>query len=286
MGGDDAPDGVDASVDGTTIGPEWTMLIERSWSLGVAAEAQRCRRIQIPEDMYITGFRVVAPEGTHHTLVSLSPNGTQMGDYDCFAQNLDPALLFAGGKGSDDVLFPSGVAIKLAKGSFITLNLHLFNAGDEALTDTSGVYVKRVAASEVVHEADMMFAGTTDIQIPGNNVPHSVIGGCTAPMTWNVFTIWPHMHAYAMRQQVRVRRMAGSTESLLDAAYVFDEQRNYPMSAVRQVNAGDEIEVECTYQNDTGIPVFYGDSALQEMCFAGMYKYPKGGQAPGCIEMP
>lgn len=275
---------VDVGIDGSEE-PTWSVLVERGWTLDALSEAYKCRRIQVPEDMYITGFSAMAPPGTHHTLLTLSPGGTVEGDHDCLAQNLDPALLFASGIGTGELLFPEGVAMRLSAGQYVTLNLHLFNATDEVLAHTSGIRVRTVPASQVEHEADMMFVGTTDIAVPGTNQPYKVSGGCTAPTTWHVFTIWPHMHAYAKRQQVSIVRVGGAVESLLDIGYTFQEQKNYPM-AERQLDAGDRIEVTCTYQNGTGMTVYYGDSATEEMCFAGMYKYPAGGQTAGCIEMP
>jgi hypothetical protein len=41
--------------------------------------------------------------------------------------------------------------------------------------------------------------------------------------------------------------------------------------------AGDRVRVECTHQNTTGSTVRFGDSSLQEMCFAGLYRYPAAG---------
>jgi hypothetical protein len=279
-----SPGGYGSAID-AAVG-SWSTLIERTWTLPPFTETHLCRRVQLPADLMIAGFMMTAPPGTHHTVLTLSPGGTRTGDYECAAQNLDPALLFAGGIGTGDLAFPPGVAIKLEAGQYVTLNLHLINRGDTPVTATSSVEVKTIPASAVVHEADMMFAGTTEIAVPGNNQPYSVVGGCIAPMEWRVFTLWPHMHAYATRQQVRVRRTSNDVEGLLDTFYSFDEQRNYPMTTEKLIGAGDQIEVVCTYQNDSGSTVYYGDGAGDEMCFAGMYKYPAGGQTTGCVEMP
>src|SRR5262245_16482495 len=73
-----------------------TKLIGRTWSLTPGQhDTYKCVRVQVPQDMYIGGFFAVAPLGTHHTVLTVSTNGGQLGDYDCNAGVLDPQMLFA-----------------------------------------------------------------------------------------------------------------------------------------------------------------------------------------------
>ncbi|HEU4616202.1 MAG TPA: hypothetical protein VFS15_29090 [Kofleriaceae bacterium] len=290
---DDQPDaGSDATPD-APVADGWTKLIERSWQLGSNIEQFKCRRIAITEDTYISGFRALSPTGTHHELLTISTDSTApVGDYDCSSSTQDPKLLFGGGIASNDFEFPPGVAIKLPAGSYINLNLHLLNVSDSTLSGTSGVYVKSVPANEVVHEADMMFLGTYAINVPPNNTPTVVSGSCVTPMDWTIINLWPHMHSYGVHQKVTVRRGGTSNVStLLDADYSYTEQKNYPMPSML-IHANDELRVECTYVNDTnltnppGYEIVYGESASEEMCFTGFYKYPAGGgNAYACAPM-
>ena len=39
--------------------------------------------------------------------------------------------------------------------------------------------------------------------------------------------------------------------------------------------SGDKIKTECTYNNDTGAPITYGESSDTEMCYSLLYRYPK-----------
>jgi hypothetical protein len=67
-----------------------------------------------------------------------------------------------------------------------------------------------------------------------------------------------------------------------DAPYSFYEQRLYPIDPV-EMNQGDRVRVACTYDNDTGQTVTFGDSSEQEMCFATMYRYPARGAQFGIV---
>jgi hypothetical protein len=281
-GGTTTPPG-DDDVDSGVAPDGWTDLIGRDWDVPPgSADTYKCRRIEITEDMWITGFRAIAPVGTHHTVVTFSNNSTVLGDYDCSVGSLDFQMLYASGVGTDELMFPTGVAMKLRAGQFLNLNLHLFNASDVAIGGTSGIQVARVAESEVVHEADMTFAGTMNISIPPDGQPHIATGGCSVPAGgWNVFTLWPHMHQFATHHKFVATPTGGAPQVLLDTDYQFAEQLNYPMSDTF-IPAGTRVDTTCTFVNNGTETVTFGDSSNQEMCFTGLYKYPAGGNLFQC----
>ena len=147
--GDDDDDDIDSGVaaDARVTEDGWTELIARDWTVPPgSADTYKCRRIQIPSDMMVTGFRAIAPLGTHHTVVTISNSGA-IGDYDCSASNLDYQMLYASGVGTDTLAFPTGVAMKIKAGQYINLNLHLFNATDDPIDGHSGIEVKVVPAA-------------------------------------------------------------------------------------------------------------------------------------------
>jgi len=277
-GDDDQPDAAIDTPDGS-VGPGWTTLIERGWQLGPSSEAFKCIRVKIPADMYISGLRVKSPPGTHHELLTISTNASPLGQYECDATNTDMQMLYAGGIQTDALVFPAGVAIKLPANTYINLNLHVANFTDTAMSCTppacmSGIEVQTIPATEVVHEAEMIFLGTFNIHIPSPSTGFVVQGSCVVPAGWNLLNLWPHMHSYAKHQKVTVRRASnGQTDTLLDTNYAYTDQKNYPMQNAA-LAPNDTLQVDCTYDNNSGAEVIYGDSAIQEMCFAGFYKYP------------
>ena len=278
--GGDTIDAPASPVDGA-LADGWTPLIARGWTLAAGAtNTYKCTRIQIANEMWVAGFRAASPVGTHHSVLTITTNSTMLGDYDCNAGSLDNEMLYAAGVGTDDLEFPSGVAMHIPAGTFINLNLHLFNATDTMLANTSGVLVKIVQQADVVNQADMMFSGTPLINIPSDNQPHSVQGGCTAPTNWHVFTLWPHMHQTATHQKWTFTH-GGTPTTLIDDNYQFAEQKNYPI-ADTLVAQGDTIRTTCTYVNNTGKTMTFGDGSDKEMCFTGMYKYPAGGSLFQC----
>jgi hypothetical protein len=294
------PDGRVHDGGTTGDGQGWTTLISRSWSLGSGSQAYECDRIQVPTEMWINAFSPISPLGTHHQVLTIDANDTPTGNYDCNPESgtLSGEMLFAAGVGTPDLEFPAGVAVHLPAGTWINLNLHLFDEQDNTLSGESGVQVKTVAASSVVNEADMTFSGTFSIDVPSDGQPHTAGGGCTAPADWHVFSLWPHEHKLGINQAFAVN---GTT--LLNQPYSFMNQIAYSMPGL-VINAGEQILTTCTYQlpaftctttpmdnctvgacntTDHRCHVMFGQSSDEEMCFTGIYKYPAGSSTFSCV---
>jgi Copper type II ascorbate-dependent monooxygenase, C-terminal domain len=287
--GDDADAGTaDASTTTPDGGPPagFTKLIGRTWSLTAGqTDTYKCVRIKLTQDIYISAFRADAPLGTHHTVVTVkSTLGPQdkLGEYDCGASALDPQMLFASGVGTDDMVFPDGVGFKIAAGQYVNLNLHLFDATDHALQGETAIYVKPLpAAPDAAHTAEMIFAGTTQINIMAmKDIEQTAEGGCTLSADAKLIALWPHMHQLATHQLVTLTTGSDAPKILLDKPYAFSEQKNYPWTTPIDAKKGDKLWTKCTYVNTTVplSPVGFGDSSLDEMCFTGVYRYPATGE--------
>lgn len=256
----------------------YTKLISRTWSLPAGAtDTYRCARVTVPVDTYLTSIIAQAPGGTHHTVLSISDSSTAGpdGDYNCNVAELGMQMLYASGVGTSPLDFPTDVGVKIAAGTQIHLNLHLFNATEATLAGDSGIWVK-ASSTPPPTLAEMTFAGTFDIEIPSTNQPVTIQGGCTASQSYTLFALWPHMHQTAIHSKFELVH-DGTTTTLLDEPYAFGEQTYWPQTPEVQVTAGDQIRVTCTYRNNTGDTIRFGDSSNAEMCFTGIYRYPAVG---------
>ncbi len=274
--------------------PGYVKLIGRTWSLTAGqTDTYKCVRIQVPQDMYIGGFFAVAPTGTHHTVLTVSTSSKTTGEYDCSAGSLDFQMLFASGLGTPELRFPDGIGMKLSAGTYINLNLHLFDATDHALSGETDIYVLPLATPpDAAHTAEMIFSGTAKISITATpTVEQKFSGGCvlpSTPATENLIALWPHEHQLGVHQLVTDTPPGGSPTNLLDNDYAFTEQKTYPWPTPMVVNGGDRIETTCTYVNNTNPihAVSFGESSLDEMCFTGIYRYPavSGSYLFSCVD--
>lgn len=253
-------------------------LIGRDWSIPAGSETYKCIGIIADRDMYLHGFETKNPLGEHHTVVTVadSPGGinnTQLGEADCDVSTLDLQMLFASGVGTGAVTLPDGIALPIKKGQFIHLNLHLFNTTDQPVTGHSAVMATPIDAVDTDHQAEMIFTGTFNINVPpGQTVTTG--GGCTLSKDTTLFAYWPHMHQHATHQTLTLTQ-GGTAMKLHDDAFDFREQRNYPVSPTIALHAGDSLRTDCTYTNTGTTTVTFGDSSTAEMCFTGLYRYPR-----------
>lgn len=265
------------SPTGGTASDVWTTLVDGTWQMTAGKEGYWCTRKTVAEDTYIKAFRAQAPVGTHHTLLLVTEGGIPDGQEDC-GPTLGANMIFASGLGTGDFEFPEGVAVKVPAGSQLLLNLHLFNTGSETLEGISGTMVKTIAAADMKHEAEMILGGPSNIQIPPNGT-QTVEGSCIFPGDTTVFSVWAHMHKYGTNMKITHVGASGN-KVLHDGPYSFEEQINYLIDPL-PVKAGEEMLIECKYQNTTSQTIYFGDSSNAEMCFGGFYRYPKLGK--GCF---
>lgn len=274
--GDDGSGDPDAAANvDAEIPSDYTRLIGREWTLPPGSgDRYKCVRFTVAADTYITNIMSQAPSGSHHAVLSIA-NGNVAGpdgEYDCQVSTLGTVMLYASGVGTSPLDFPAGVGVRIAAGTQLHLNLHLYNASDDPLSGDSAILVRQQATPPPML-AEMVFAGKFLFQIPANNQPYTTSGGCTANRDYTLFAVWPHQHKLGTHHKFEIVR-AGTPTVLHDAPFNFEEQSYYLQTPEVQVRQGDEIRVTCTWVNDTGSPVNFGDSSDQEMCFSGLYRYP------------
>lgn len=282
MGGDDVQP-IDASggnADAYVWEPPagYTKLIGRTWTLQAGEhDIYKCVRIHVPTDTYITSIIAQAPPGTHHTVLSIASTTTGSagpdGEQDCAVRTLGLQMLYASGVGTSPLDFPSGVGVKIAAGTQIHLNLHLYNASDETLSGDSGIWVKSQPTPPPML-AEMVFAGPLDLTVPPMSTNYPITSTCTINNSYKLFALWPHMHKHAVHQKIELLRGTATPVVLHDMPYQFGEQKYWPQNPEVQLQPQDKIRVTCNYDNPATTELKWGDGSDEEMCFGGMYRYP------------
>jgi hypothetical protein len=250
--------GMDAAPDAAT-GPTWAPLISKTWTLQPGEEKTSDLMIDnVDHDMYIAGMRPLAPLGTHHTLLFRGATATN--------------IIYASGVGTGELMFPPGKGFKLAAGTVLGLQLHIFNRGDSVLTGLSGVEVIEVDPATVTDEVDLFLPGPKQLDIPPGTATQS--GSCTVTTPYSVFALFPHMHQLGTHIKTTLTT-GGGTQTLYDDAFDFQHQPVLSFDPI-PLSDGDKINTECTWNNTTGANVGYGESSTTEMCYSVLYRYPRG----------
>jgi hypothetical protein len=227
-------------------------------------------RLTATTDQWITAIHPIAPTGTHHTVLMLGPPDGPDGDTECDSSLVKPSI-YASGVGTEALVLPDGVAIKVAAGQQLLLNLHLFNASDNPITGTSGIEVKLAEPTGIAQEAGAVLAGKDEglIVKPGTTTQ---TGTCTLPAGTTLFALAPHMHLLGVH--LKVTYQAPAPQVIYDQDYTFDGQRYVLLPSALTSDGTNQLTVECTYTNPSGSPVRFGEHTTQEMCYALTLVYP------------
>lgn len=238
----------------------WSTLIDKNWSLQPNSENENeLQIVTLERDMIVGGIRPIAPLGTHHTLLFRGLTGTN--------------AIYASGVGTGELIFPPGKGLILTAGTALGVQLHIYNTGDEVLTGLSGVEVLEVDPASVTEEIDLFLPGPKDgdLSIPTGVTTQT--GTCTVSQTQTLFALFPHMHQWGVHLKTTLT-VGGVDQVLHDDAFDFEHQDVKTFTPVT-LNPGDKIKTECTFNNDTGATITYGESSDTEMCYSLLYRYPK-----------
>jgi hypothetical protein len=258
--GGDATTAVDAGttpqVDADVNGLVWTPLITGDWTLPAGGEYPSDNHsIVLDRDIYVGAIRPIDPAGTHHTLLD----------------NGGAGVIYASGVGTNELIFPAGVGLKLSAGTELNLQLHVFNPSGSPISGTSGVEIVEVNEADVTNVADVMLPGPFLFQIaPMQQTVFS--GTCTLQQAQTVFALFPHMHQLGTHFKMSVTK-AGTEQMVHDDSYDFNEQSFTNFDPI-SLAPGDSINTECTWVNPGSENVTWGDSSNEEMCFSILYRYP------------
>jgi hypothetical protein len=267
------------SATGDPPGPSWAPLVAADWELESGQEAYVCTRTTMAEDTWVRALRPAGLETLHHALIMLEDTGED-GTFPCSVSTVGPNLLYASGVGTGEYTLPEGVAVRLAKGQKVLLQLHLFNTATERTTGNTGVEAVLGEPIDADHEAEMVLAGRPQLEIPPGEVKQS--GTCTMTADVTLFGLWPHMHQLGTHLVSVATPQGAAPIPLWDAPFDFGEQPIVDLLAPVALKKGDQVSVECTYQNTTGEIVNWGEGSNDEMCFIGLYRYPKIANLPIC----
>lgn len=128
------------------------------------------------------------------------------------------------------------------------------------------------------YEADVLAFGSTDFTIPPSGGTSTVDCSLTVPSFLaglHVFAAMPHMHKLGVAMSTTLKPAAGGAEVDMgtDPNFSFSSQTWYPLDVT--VGSGDVIRTKCSWVNNTGAPVHFGEFTADEMCYSFTMYYPK-----------
>lgn len=241
----------------------------------------------LTEDVYVERFEVF-PGNTsivHHVLLYDDVNGS--------APALDaaedgPGYTCYGGPGFEDgntlggwvpgmdqgVVMPKGTGIKLKAGTKLVLQLHYAPQNDPGRPDQTRMAL-HLADGDVQPLLIIPFYDY-DLSIPAGEAHHvEGVSYTNEYLSFQVHGVTPHMHKLGKEIRAGITR-EGAEQCLIEIPeWDFEYQQFYWLQEPYRVEVGDEMWLECVYDNSASNPdnphsppetVRWGDGTSDEMC--------------------
>jgi len=276
----------------------------------VTPDDYRCFVLEWPytTTKYVTGISI-EPDRTasvHHAILYLEPpeNAASVRSQDradsgpgfsCFSNIASiTTWLTSYEPGGYGQTFPGGLGFEVRAGSLMVLQVH-YNARNGRGPDSSRVdfqvadRVDRVGTVQQLIEP-LWVLGFMEIRANAADTVHRWRGrpsGLSSFTTYDLHWVDLHMHTLGSRGSVSIVRSGRTLEPLLQIPdWDFNWQQTYILRQPVKLNPGDELEVECHFDNTAGNQMIvdgrrltprtvnWGEATTDEMCLGNVLATP------------
>jgi hypothetical protein len=228
-------------------------------------------------ERYVSKFDVDMNAGSHHLILFrvderglngvLPPAGPTPCTQLDFPKGLD-GMMPGSQQRHFEVPLPEGVAMKLEKYHGLYFQSHYINATRSAITTQVKYQLTKVDPENVQQIAGMIFYSNLSLNIPPGMSTASK--SCHMPADANLLMVSGHMHMHGLTFDATVG----------DQNVFHTDNWDEPNAAMfaapgLAVAKGTPIGWSCSYDNQTGDTIVFGNSASKnEMCILGALYYP------------
>jgi hypothetical protein len=254
-----SPEGV--SVDGSEF-----VFTTGDFEVPAGEERFLCYASTLDQDAVIDSYSYSSRAAIHHFVLAntLSPEPDKFSECDVlFRPTWSPLFISTTADATLDI--PDGAANVLPAGTQLLIQLHLLNNSNGLIKDRAVVRMHRSPLSNPT-PAGVYALGTTAIELPPLQTS-TLQGTCTTQRDVKLFAMLPHMHYLGRAMRLEMGPDEGSlTTFYTKDPYDFDNQELDLLPLT--IPSGYVTRTSCTYENTHDQMISFGESSLNEMCFA------------------
>jgi len=261
--------GVTVSMDG---GSE-TVTLTMTFDVPAGSEVFKCQNVANPfggKDTDVDQFEAQMSEGSHHMFLFFASGATNGAVEDCPAGGLTfGPYPFMSQTPTATLAYPPGIGSRIPGTMGFMINAHFLNVTASPFQATISITMHVAPPGSVKQYAGVVFFNNIGISIPPTNTPVQASATCTLPQNMYVLQANAHMHERA------TDFVATAGSQLIYTTQSWSTPTLEKFSPPMQLQAGTPITWTCTYQNDTGATLTFGESAERNvMCIYMMQFYP------------
>jgi hypothetical protein len=243
-----------------------------SFQVAPGAEVLKCQNFDNPfagKDTAVGRIVSDMTAGSHHLQLYNLTEGTSRTIEDCPGSDFH-AMIHAASHPHAETLYPAGMAIEMKGATGLRIQLHYINSGSDPITASASLKFSPVDATTVTKWAASIYLNRIALTVPPG-MGQMVSTNCSIPANYGQIGLIgaaSHMHS----RGVHFVAQTSTGVKLLDDT-TWNEPPYYAYNPPVMLNPGDSISWTCTYDNNTGMTLVFGNSAItNEMCiFTGLY---------------
>ncbi|MGD8863161.1 MAG: hypothetical protein PVI30_24315 [Myxococcales bacterium] len=192
--------------------------------------------------------------------------------------------------GGCNFVLPDDVGLQIPDSGHIMVQWHMYNTTGTPQPEGTAVQFCTMPPDGRPHTGGLTWLGTENFNGllgmgAGMQEFHGTcINDSGAPIT--IIGFLPHLHTYGINMRSEVQRAGSSTwETVFDEPFDFNWQVHYMMEPPVVLQPNDRIKSTCTFFNDSGANVAFGESTDEEMCYQFAFSYPAGALDNGVLSL-
>jgi hypothetical protein len=255
--------------------------------IDVAAGGETTQCVVVPlgnsEDVVVDGYDITLSVGSHHLIAYLTTEPASSDPQNCvpfagLALGINVPIAFAN-KQNVTWAFPTGIGIDIPATQNVKIEGHYINVTGADLqgTGTVHLHVTPKASHAAYQPAGYAFYGTKHINIPPNASFSTGPLFQAGPAGTKLVSISTHQHRLGTRAQAWASKVHGDMSEQIANDVDWAQPAWTTLAPQFDFDGTSGITFQCDWTNATDQTVSFGESALDEMCFAGGYIYPSHG---------
>jgi hypothetical protein len=246
-------------------------LVSDEFDIPPGAEVYKCQDFANPfggQQVDVIKHESQMPVGSHHILLFFKDNATDDSVQDCSGTEAYP-FQYVAQSPNFSMTYPPGIGATIPATTGFRMNMHYLNTSNETIHGQDRVTMYVAKPGLVTQHAGTIFFQQLSIQIPATGQPYTSTKSCNVSQDVNLLSADSHMHTRATEF---VATANGQT------LYQTDRWADPTLSVYTPpvfLASGTPITWSCTYVNDTGSPLTFGESAASNvMCIYQGTFYP------------
>jgi hypothetical protein len=218
----------------------------------------------------IVSYELHMSQGSHHMFAFYKPNATNAALVTCPQGGLQfaPYTLTAGSPNAIET-YPDGMGATIPSTTGFTINAHFINTGASALTANLALTMYVAKPGQVTQHIGPVFLNQALLSVPPTGQPSTSMSSYALTQDVNFLLGASHMHQRA------THFISTANGQTLYETTQWAEPPPKIYSPALHLGAGTTITWSCTYVNDTGSTLTFGESAKTNvMCISEFIYYP------------